>query len=334
MSVCYDINGTLQDAPVKVLQGDDVLISDAFPYMYSSALLFLVLVGFCILFDFLPQKTLTLMPLLGRCKRFGLGVIIEYLASKHFGIKSELRGNQGEDSLLGVKHGVKHLAVIMDGNRRFGKATYGDALRGHRAGGETLVQFIDHCMAEGIEMLTVYAFSTENWNRSTCEVETLMSVLCDYSEEMLKNALEKDIRVRIFASEPERLPMRVSEKLQNLENATKDAKTFSMNVCVSYGARQEIVSAARRLAEEVEKGKITADQIDEDSFADQLCTRGLREPDVLLRTSGERRLSNFLLFQLAYTELVFVEKMWPEMGRDDLRDVLLEYTRRQRRFGK
>mmetsp|Transcript_10722 Transcript_10722/g.24440 ORF Transcript_10722/g.24440 Transcript_10722/m.24440 type:complete len:509 (-) Transcript_10722:160-1686(-) len=240
---------------------------------------------------------------------------------------------------LGPKAGVKHIAVIMDGNRRFGKRELGDRLRGHQAGGEALGRFIDACMAEELEVLTVYAFSTENWNRSQREVEVLMEVLIAHSEEMRTKALAKRIRVRVCSSQPERLPSAVRDTLQRLEedtahNDSDNPPAFQVNVCVSYGARDELAKAAKSIAQGAAKKDIKPEDVTEDLLGSYLTTHGTPDPEVLVRTSGEMRLSNFLLYQCAYSELVFIDKLWPDVTQEDLRKVLLEYMHRQRRFGK
>ena len=321
MSMYYDINGSRHDAQVKAVYGDDLAISDAFFHIYASALLFCVVGVLCAFFDVVSKfapAMLCLAPARARpAPSRGAG---------------GAAGGGGPAAAAAC--GLRHLAVIMDGNRRYGESAHGDALRGHRAGAEALLSFVDHCLAEGVEMLTVYAFSTENWRRSRAEVDALMGALCDYSEDVGRAAEEKGIRVRVLASDEGRLPAEVRRKLRRLERRTALHSRFSLNVCVSYGARQEIANAARRAAEDAVAGRIRAEDIDEAAIAERLCGGRMREPDVLLRTSGEKRLSNFMLFQLAYAELVFVDKLWPEMGRDDLRDVIKEFRGRKRRFGR
>uniref|UniRef100_A0A7S1XZM2 Alkyl transferase n=1 Tax=Phaeomonas parva TaxID=124430 RepID=A0A7S1XZM2_9STRA len=225
--------------------------------------------------------------------------------------KKRRRRRRAEAQPLGPAVKVRHLAVIMDGNRRWGKREHGDGIRGHAAGGEALGRFIEACIAEGLEVLTVYAFSTENWNRSPAEVAALMNVLCEHAEEMRRGAVERGLRVRVCATQPQRLPSIVRQRLRRLEEDTRDGTNFTVNVCVSYGGRDEIALAARRIACKVEAGELRPEDVDEDLFAQHLTTAATPDPELLLRTSGEHRLSNFMLYQCAYSELVFIDKLWP-----------------------
>eukprot|EP00667_Euglena_gracilis_P011148 EG_transcript_11371 len=229
---------------------------------------------------------------------------------------------------------VRHLAVIMDGNRRFGKSKYGVATKGHWDGGQTLADFIDWCMEADVEILTVYAFSTENWNRSTDEINSLMRIFEHFSLKIQRTAEEKGICVRFLSTDPERLPPHIQRLTRTIEEATQSYARFRLNVCLSYGGRGEIANACRQIARRVQAGELTPEDIDEQLVSDHLLTAGLPHPDLLLRTSGENRTSNFLPFQTAYSELVFVKKPWPAMTREDLRDVLDQFTQRDRRFGK
>jgi undecaprenyl diphosphate synthase len=233
----------------------------------------------------------------------------------------------------------RHIAVIMDGNRRYGRSTYGFATKGHADGGKTLSEFILWCKELGVEALTVYAFSTENWNRDPAEVKYLMSVFEEYSNKILKDSLKHNVCVKVLASEKHLLPKHIQKTFDVLETETrkKCPNGFQLNLCVSYGGRSEIAQAAKHLAVDVKSGKISSDDINEAIFSSYLLTSKadcVCDPDLLIRTSGEIRLSNFLLYQLAYTEMVFVEKNWPEFGRADLLEAIAEFTRRKRRFGK
>ena len=246
----------------------------------------------------------------------------------------------GEDGALPHAAAVpRHIAVIMDGNRRYGAQQSGDRLSGHEAGGQTLVEAVKWCIELGVTHLTAYAFSTENWSRSPREIQTLMRVFEKYADELLRDALELRIRVHLLATDPHLLPPHVLHKLRELQRVTsaQPATRLTLNLCVSYGGRSELVGAARRLAAQVERGERGAETIDEAAFASELLTArhggGSPDVDLLIRTSGEHRLSNFLLWQVAYAEMVFVRKMWPEFRRDDLRAAVAEYARRKRRFG-
>ncbi|CAM9398581.1 unnamed protein product [Phaeothamnion confervicola] len=225
----------------------------------------------------------------------------------------------------------------MDGNRRYGRAKHGDPLKarltGHSDGGKVLGDFLGWCMELGVEMVTVFAFSTENWRRSPPEVELLMDILCQYCQEFTENATERNARIHVLASDEQQLPDRVRDAIRLAEEGTRHCTGFVLNVCLSYGARQEIVQACRRVASAAVSGAIGVADIDEAVFARQLLTAGIPDPDVLIRTSGECRISNFLLYQLAYTEMFFVPKLWPEFTKKDFLDIVGDYHRRERRYG-
>lgn len=261
----------------------------------------------------------------------------------------------------------KHIAVIMDGNRRFGKEKFNDPLHGHWIGGQTLVDFVSWCVEEGLEVATLYAFSSENWSRDPNEVNALMSIFIKYAEQLTTEAVARNMRVHVLSTGAERLPMAVQEAVQRLVQTTSDCTGFTVNICISYGGRDEIIAACSKIAteavaqtrltllrrrlhgernedeaigevaeeEENAEGKETEREVkvSEELFQSKLCTAHSGDPDILLRTSGEFRLSNFLLWQLAYTELFFVDKFWPEMTREDLRDVLRQFGERSRRYG-
>lgn len=239
-----------------------------------------------------------------------------------------------EQGTLAKAAGVRHIAVTMDGNRRFGEREHGDRLRGHQDGAEALMRFTKGCMAEGVETLTVYAFSTENWKRSAEEVDMLMGLVTQYADEVLRGAAEQGARIRILSTDATRLPKDVRAALDRLESDSAHNTAFQLNLCISYGGRGDIVAAAQALAKGSMEGRIDPDSIDEEAFGMQLTTSGLPDPDILLRTSGELRLSNFLLWQCAYAELFFWDKLWPEVYEEDVRRLLVEHISRRRRFGK
>eukprot|EP00457_Paulinella_chromatophora_P006722 gb/GEZN01006741.1/.p1 GENE.gb/GEZN01006741.1/~~gb/GEZN01006741.1/.p1 ORF type:complete len:377 (+),score=61.09 gb/GEZN01006741.1/:107-1237(+) len=248
------------------------------------------------------------------------------------GIQAKETGKEGDDqSVLEVP---RHVGIIMDGNRRYGRAVHGVATQGHADGGKTLDKVVDWCIELGVEVLTVYAFSTENWNRDPEEITCLMTLFAKNAKQIQDKSVERNIRVRVLASDPAMLPEHIQEAFFSLEKETASCNGFQLNLCVSYGSRSEIVRACRLVAQKVKDGELTTDQIGEEMLSGQMLTAGLPDPDLLIRTSGERRLSNFLLWQLAYAEMVFVEKPWPALERVDLIDVLREYSRRKRRFGK
>lgn len=284
--------------------------------------------------------------------------------------------NSAQPSLKALFHRIpnykppKHIAVIMDGNRRFGKRRHADALQGHWAGGQTLVDFIQWCIAADISIATVYAFSTENWQRDPVEVTALMSIFIKYAETIAKEAHNHGICIKMLATDKSKLPAKVQQVMDSLEQETavydivtppendsngsssilngsnsssssgeavptRRKGVFRLNLCISYGGRGDLVQAMRQLGRDVQTGAIVdVDRdINEQRIAQALCTGACPDPDLLLRTSGELRLSNFLLWQLAYTECFFLDKLWPELTVDDLFDVLRQYHARKRRFG-
>ncbi len=185
----------------------------------------------------------------------------------------------------------------------------------------------------GIEVLTLYAFSTENWMRPKAEVGSLMDLLYDYLERELSELNNNDIRLRTIG-ETGRLPSRVRSKLIEVMEATRDNTSMILNLALSYGGRQELVAAFRALARSCMEGSLTPEDIDEDTISDHLYTSGLPDPDLIVRTSGEYRLSNFLLFQAAYAEIYITDTLWPDFGREQFLEALADYAKRQRRFGR
>ena len=233
-------------------------------------------------------------------------------------------------------HIPKHMAVIMDGNRRYGRSKYHSAARGHEEGSRTLLNFIQWCMMEHIQILTVYAFSTENWQRSPVEVTTLMDLIVVHVEELRTTALERGICVNVLSTETEPIPKAVSAGIQRLVQDTKHGTKFILNICLSYGSRGEIVQACRAISYKVQCGTLDIQDISTSTLDQHLLTASCgTDPDLILRTSGEYRLSNFLLWQSAYSELFFLDKTWPEVGKEDLIAVIRKFAKdRKRRYGK
>ena len=231
-----------------------------------------------------------------------------------------------------TSNGPKHIAVIMDGNRRYGRQKHNDPLRGHWDGGQTLVNFCDWCAKDGVKQLTVYAFSTENWGRDKIEVDTLMSIFSKYAEKMRVEAISRNVCVRIITTDNTRLTGTIKESIDALESSTKHCDGFIVNICLSYGSRGEIVNACQSIVNDSINGNLSNNApITEELFSKYLQARD--EPDVLIRTSGEYRISNFLLWQLAYTEMFFIDKNWPEITQLDVKQIIKEYQDRKRRFG-
>ena len=226
----------------------------------------------------------------------------------------------------------RHVAIIMDGNGRWAKAHKIKVALGHRKGVEALRSIIRESSDLGIEALSLYAFSTENWRRSPQEVEALMGLLLEYFTSEIDELDEKNVRIRILGDK-DGMPEKQRAALYNAENRTADNTGLKLNIAINYGSRAELVRAARRLAEKAVKGEIAPESIDDAMFADELYTAGLPDVDLLIRTSGEMRLSNFLLYQCAYAEFLFPKTLWPDFTLDDYHAALSAFAGRDRRFG-
>ncbi|MFD0894349.1 isoprenyl transferase [Luteolibacter ambystomatis] len=226
----------------------------------------------------------------------------------------------------------RHIAIIMDGNGRWAKERGLPRREGHRAGAESVREVVDACKELGVEYLTLYAFSSENWNRPEAEVKALMALLDRFLDERAKDLMRQDVRLQAIG-QIERLPASTRKRLDKLISKTADNKSVTLVLALSYGSREEIVSAARSLAADAAAGKIRPEEIDCSVFASRLNTAGIPDPDLLVRTSGELRVSNFLLWQISYSEIVIVKKFWPEFRQGDLFEAVDEYRRRHRRFG-
>lgn len=226
----------------------------------------------------------------------------------------------------------RHVAIIMDGNGRWAKAHKLAAAQGHRQGTETLRAIIRESSDIGIEALTLYAFSTENWRRSKTEVAALMSLILEYFSSEIDELDEKNVRIRILGDK-NGLPAPQHDALEAAEQRTQDNTGLQLNIAINYGARAEIVRAARMLAQQVSAGEIAPEQIDEAAFAQALYTHDLPDVDLLIRTSGEMRLSNFLLYQCAYAEMEFPSVLWPDFSLADYHAALDAFAMRDRRFG-
>lgn len=243
--------------------------------------------------------------------------------------------NTNRESGVPLSSVPQHIAVIMDGNRRYGRQQYGSATRGHWDGSKTLADFAKWCIAEGVKVLTVYAFSTENWDRDPEEVAALMAIFVRYCDELREEALVRGIRLRVLSTETDRIPPDVAAGLKRMVEETAHCDKFLMNICLSYGSRGEIVNACRSVTTDVQQGELNASDITEHTFGKRLLMNDCPDPDIVMRTSGEMRISNFLLWQMAYSEMFFLEKTWPELTKQDLVEVIQDFANgRQRRFGK
>ena len=227
----------------------------------------------------------------------------------------------------------KHVAVIMDGNGRWAKRRGLPRIMGHKRGVDILKDLLRCCRDWGIEVLTAYAFSTENWGRPQEEVEFLMTLFQRVLRQELREMLEENVRIG-FVGNLQALPSALQAEISHSMKQTKDNFGIRFNVATNYGGRQEIVQACREIAEKVEKGLLKADEIDETVFEHHLYTVGNCDPDLIIRTSGEMRLSNFLLWQSAYSEIYFTDTLWPDFDRKEFQKALLAYQQRDRRFGK
>ncbi|MBI4182616.1 MAG: isoprenyl transferase [Proteobacteria bacterium] len=225
-----------------------------------------------------------------------------------------------------------HVAVIMDGNARWAKARGLPTTAGHRAGAEAVRRIVRAAPGFGIRFLTLFGFSTENWKRPAGEVRDLMELLRFYLKREIVDLHEKGVRIRMIGDR-DRLERDIVALMEDAETLTRANRGLQLTIALSYGARQEIVAAARRLADKAVRGELAPEEIDLERFADSLLTRDVPDPDVIIRTSGERRLSNFLLWQSAYSELIFVDTLWPDFSEHDLEDVIREFHRRERRYG-
>ena len=226
----------------------------------------------------------------------------------------------------------RHIAIIMDGNRRWAKAQGKPASFGHKAGAKTLEKIVRYANKIGLEYITVYAFSTENWKRTEEEVKALMMLLQSYLDDYSKRADTENIRVKILGDISALAPG-MQKSIKNCMERTKDNTGVTFNIALNYGGRDELVKAIKQIAQEVKDEKIEIEDISEEMVSNNLYTKGEPDPDLLIRTSGELRLSNFLPWQLVYTEFLFIDKNWPDFTEEDLDNAIIEYEKRTRKFG-
>lgn len=227
----------------------------------------------------------------------------------------------------------KHVAIIMDGNGRWAKEKGLLRTAGHRAGINRVKEVIKAASELGIKVVTLFAFSTENWERPKKEINLLMRALNNFLDHQINELDENNIRI-IVIGQDKPIPQYLLAKIKKAQEKTKDNTGLSLILALNYGARQEIVDAVKRFAEAVINGKANLEGLDVENFGDYLYTAGLPDPDLLIRTSGEMRISNFLLWQISYTELYFPRKYWPDFGKEDLEKAVDIYQKRERRFGK
>ena len=228
---------------------------------------------------------------------------------------------------------IKHIAIIMDGNRRWAKSRNLDTKLGHKKGAEVLETISRYCNKIGLEYLTVYAFSTENWKRTKEEVGAIMLILQMYLDRFLKTADLDNIKLRILG-DIDGVPEELRKKMIQMEERTKDNTGLNLNIAFNYGGRAEIVRATQRIAQDVLDGKMEIKDINEDTISNNLYTCGQSDPDLVIRTSGELRMSNFLPWQITYSEFLFLDKYWPDFTSEDIDNAINEYNNRHRRIGK
>ena len=227
----------------------------------------------------------------------------------------------------------KHLAIIMDGNGRWAKQQGFLRTFGHENGTKSVKVTIEECAKLGIENLTLYAFSTENWNRPKLEVDTLMNLLINSLKKELKTLLDNNIKLN-FIGELQKLPKTAQKELLDVINKTASNTRMTLTLALSYSSRDEILNAVKNISNKVKNNIISIDTIDESIFNEHLYTHNLPDVDLLIRTSGEHRISNFLLWQIAYAELYFTDVLWPDFKADNLYEAIISFQKRERRFGK
>lgn len=227
----------------------------------------------------------------------------------------------------------QHIAIILDGNGRWAKAKGMPRNYGHAQGSKNVEKICEEAWRMGIKYLTVYAFSTENWSRPENEVGALMKLLRNYMKTCLKTAAKNDMKIRVIG-DIEPLDDDIKSRIRELEAATTDNGGLNFTIALNYGSRDELTRAAQKMAKDCAEGKIKAEEIDESVFETYLDTHGIPDPDMMIRTSGEQRLSNYLLWQLAYSEFYFTDVPWPDFTKEELVKAIEEYNHRHRRFGK
>ena len=227
----------------------------------------------------------------------------------------------------------QHIAIILDGNGRWAKSKGMPRNYGHAQGSKNVEKICEVAYKMGVKYLTVYAFSTENWNRPQSEVDALMTLLRNYMKTCLKTAEKNRMKVRVIGDKT-RLDDDIRTRIEELEEASKNNDGLNFQIAINYGSRDEMVRAMRKMMKDCEAGKITSDEVTEEVFESYLDTHGIPDPDLLIRTSGELRLSNYLLWQLAYTEFYFTDVPWPDFTKEELEKAIMQYNNRDRRYGK
>ncbi len=226
----------------------------------------------------------------------------------------------------------KHIGIIMDGNGRWAQSKNKIRSFGHKEGAERVIDIVEESYRLGVKYLTLYAFSTENWKRPADEVGYLMTLLNSFIDKKLKRLHENGVKINVLG-EIERFDDKTFKSVKKAIDTTKDNKKMVLNIALSYGGRAEIVRAAKIIAKDFKEGSLKLDDLNEDNFNDYLYTKNIPPVDLLIRPGGEKRISNFLLYQLAYAEFIFVDTLWPDFREENLQEAILEYQNRNRRYG-
>lgn len=226
----------------------------------------------------------------------------------------------------------KHIAIIMDGNRRWARQRNLPVKMGHKEGAETLKKVVRYANKRGIEYITVYAFSTENWKREKEEVDSLMSLLEYYLDQFSKEADTENIVIKVIGRRKE-LSEKLLKKIDEVVEGTKNNTGIVFTIALNYGGRDELTTAIKTIAEDAKNNKLNIDEIDEKLISEYLYTKNMPDPDLMIRTSGELRTSNFLPWQLVYSEFLFLDKLWPEFSEEDLENAIQVFSKRNRKFG-
>jgi undecaprenyl diphosphate synthase len=238
-----------------------------------------------------------------------------------------------KSSSSAIHNTPKHVAIIMDGNGRWANERGLPRIEGHRRGADAVKRALKAAQENGVKIITLYAFSVENWNRPKDEVDALMQLLDRFLKDQLTELVKRKIRLRVVGRYQE-LPEHIRERLSHVEAATAEFTDYTLALALNYGARTEVVDAARAIAQAAQAGKINPDELDYEQFAQHLYTKDLPDPDLVIRTSGEARLSNFLLLQAAYAEIYFTPVLWPDFDEKQFKLALTDYAARERRYGQ
>lgn len=230
---------------------------------------------------------------------------------------------------------INHVALILDGNRRWARQRNMMSFLGHKEGAKTLETITKEANKKGLKHLTVYVFSTENWKRAKIEVDYLMKLFKIYFKRIIKSTEKEMENIKIdFFSHRENLSKDLIDMINKIEEKTKNNTGLNLHLCFNYGGRQEIIDATKKIIDEVKKGEVQKEDITEEYYEKKLYSKDVPDPDIIIRTSGEQRLSNFLLWQHSYSELFFIDKYWPDFKIEDLEDIIDKYNKRSRRYGK